>query len=109
MMWSTAVIWSVFGIRLAVARTCQNFIVQVSVEARNGVFGNIVTPATDLEATSFISDATRRGVNATAEALTGYATVSGRYNISAQYCKPRVDRKNYTLQILTHGVGFDKT
>jgi hypothetical protein len=39
----------------------------------------------------------------------GAATVSGTYNINAQLCYPRSTGINAnTVQILTHGVGFDK-
>lgn len=47
-------------------------------------------------------------------ALSGYATVSGTYQISAKYCTPGASNMTFgsgtpPLQILTHGIGFDKT
>lgn len=95
---------------VASAKTCYNATVQIDVSARNGVFGKAPVPQTNDEATAFALSATRQGGNGTAAALTGYATVAGRYNISTQYCKPdNTDSKGQVLQILTHGVGFDKT
>ncbi|KAJ5100302.1 hypothetical protein N7456_006354 [Penicillium angulare] len=92
------------------AKTCYNTTIEVPVSSRNAVFNGIKTPVTNQDATAFALNATRQGGNFTETALTGYATVSGHYNISAQYCvpnKPTSDGVN--LQILTHGVGFDKT
>ena len=97
------------GLKFVVARNCQNLTVDVSVTARNAVFDNIETPETDLEVTAFVLGATQQGVNGTEKALSGYATVSGRYNISAEYCQPENSPEDYTLQVLTHGVGYDKT
>jgi hypothetical protein len=95
---------------VAAAKTCYNFTVELPVTARNGVFDNIDTPQTNFDATSFVLSATRQGQNLTETALSGYATVSGHYNISAQYCMPNnAGDSAYTLQILTHGMGFDKS
>lgn len=92
------------------AKTCLNTTVEVSISSRNGVFNNIETPVTNSDATAFVLGATRQGANGTDLALTGYATVSGRYNISTQYCVPDKNSSNGSvLQILTHGIGFDKT
>jgi len=42
--------------------------------------------------------------------LSGYATTSGTYNISAQFCAPDDGSTPCAkLQILAHGIGFDKT
>jgi hypothetical protein len=46
--------------------------------------------------------------NYTAELLEGYQTLEGTYNISAQYCVPD-NGSSGTIQVLTHGIGFDKT
>ncbi len=96
----------------AVARTCNNITIPVSISSRNAVFNNIATPQTPLDPTTFALNQTRQGHNFTNEALTGYATVSGNYNISAQFCSPdgyEANLKYQTIQILTHGIGFDKT
>lgn len=84
----------------------------MSISSRNGVFGNMMTPETALDATTFIQNQTKQGANFTKQALTGYATVSGEYNISAKFCVPSGANgtlKDPTAQVLTHGIGFDKT
>ena len=91
------------------AKTCVNLTVPVDISARNGVF-NIAVPETPLDSTTFIQNLTQQGRNFTQTALTGYATVSGKYDISAQFCTPGETLSPCsTLQILTHGIGFDKT
>lgn len=90
------------------AKTCQNFTVPVTITSRNAVLNNFAVPSSPLDASTFALNITRQGGNATAMALTGYATISGTYNISAQWCTPN-GQKSTGLQILTHGIGFDKT
>ncbi|KAL2824567.1 Alpha/Beta hydrolase protein [Aspergillus pseudoustus] len=97
------------------ARFCQNQTIQLQVTARNAVFDNLITPATDPEAVNFALAASKQGANGTAQALTGYNTITGTYQLSTQYCTPNDadTAANATvapiLQILTHGIGFDKT
>lgn len=94
----------------ATAKTCYDLNVEVPVTARNGVFDNISTPQTNFDATSFVLAATKQGRNVSEIALSGYATVSKVYNISVQYCTPKnTGSSAYTLQMLTHGMGFDKS
>ena len=84
----------------------------MSISSRNGVFDNTVTPESALDASTFVSNQTKQGVNFTQRALTGYATVSGLYNISAKFCVPNGTNstlKDPTVQVLTHGIGFDKS
>lgn len=95
---------------LAPAKQCMNLTLPITLKSRNAVFGRTALPVTALEATTFIQNVTQQGRNFTATALTGYADVSGTYNISTQYCVPSVNNySNPTVQILTHGIGFDKT
>lgn len=96
----------------AAARTCVNTTVDVPVTSRNGVFDKISTPHTNLDAATFTLNAIRQGTNGTQEALSGYATVQKTYKISTQYCRPDTSvggGNGPVLQILTHGIGFDKT
>ena len=93
---------------LAAARKCSVVDVPVSVSARQGVF-NIDLPVTSLDATTLVQNITQQGRNFSAIATAGYATVAGDYKISAQYCVPDEDTSsNPTVQLLTHGIGFDK-
>ena len=96
--------------RLMSAKQCLNTSVPVTVQSRNAVFGGTALPVTALDATTFIQNMTQQGQNFTATALTGYADVHGTYNISTQFCVPSVSNvSNPTVQVLTHGIGFDKT
>ena len=91
------------------AKQCLNITVPVSISARNGVF-NIPTLRGNADATTFAQNLTSIRGNFTQEALLGYATVAGTYDISVKFCKPdRENGTNPTVQILTHGLGFDKT
>ncbi|KAJ5179483.1 hypothetical protein N7492_002693 [Penicillium capsulatum] len=101
-------IWALMA-GVAFSKTCYNVTVPVPVTARNGDFGGLQTPQTNLEANMFALAAIQQGSNGTEKALTGYKTISGHYNISAEYCVPSNTRDNAPLQILTHGIGFDKT
>lgn len=98
---------AIFG--TAEAYHCINATVPVTISARQATFG-WKTPETNLDATEFALNVTQQGRNFTNAALTGYHTTSGTYNISTKFCMP--DTMNYTnptVQILTHGIGFDKT
>ena len=87
-------------------RNCVNFTIPVTISARQGVFPDIPAKA-NLEVTDFAQKFVQQGRNYTATILLGYQTVEGDYDISAQYCYP--DKVGSTIQILTHGIGFDKT
>ena len=96
------------------ARSCLNMTIPVNVSARTGIF-DIAVPHTSLEATTFIQNMTQQGRNFTETALTGYQTTQGSYNISAMLCLPSTPSNGSsagapsTVQVLTHGIGFDKT
>ncbi len=93
----------------AAAKLCVNVTIPASISARQGVF-NVPALAGNLDATTFAQNYTSIKANFTEESLTGFATITGEYNISAQFCKPDVmNGTNPTVQVLTHGIGFDKT
>jgi hypothetical protein len=96
----------------AAAKKCVNMTVPVTISARQGIF-DIAVPQTSLEATDFVRNMTQQGRNFTETVLTGYNTTAGTYNISAQFCMPSsgnsTNATNPTIQVLTHGIGFDKT
>ena len=93
----------------ALAKQCVNITVPVQISARNGVF-NIPTLQSNLDATTFSQNFTNIRANFSQASLLDYATVTGSYSISAKFCKPDNDKStNPTVQVLTHGIGFDKT
>ncbi|KAK2602131.1 hypothetical protein N8I77_008689 [Diaporthe amygdali] len=92
---------------LSSARKCIDLSIDVPVVSRNAVF-NQTTPTTDIEVTNFALDLTRQGHNRTNEVLTGYANIKKTYTVAATYCEPD-SGPSKTLQLLTHGIGFDRT
>ncbi|KAK1983563.1 Alpha/Beta hydrolase protein [Colletotrichum cereale] len=92
---------------LAAARVCQDLTVEVSITARNGVF-NISTPETNIDVTNFLIKSAEQGRNVSAEYLVGYANVGGTYQLASTYCHPD-SGPGRVLQILTHGIGFDRS
>ncbi|KAK2629959.1 hypothetical protein QTJ16_000779 [Diplocarpon rosae] len=90
-------------------KRCINQTIPVEISARQAVF-DIAVPQTNLEVTDFILNVTQQGRNWTEMITTGYNTTMGTYNISTQFCVPDSDNStNPTVQVLTHGIGFDKT
>ena len=108
-MYSPLLLTATLHAASVVAKQCANITVPVSISARNGVF-NIPTLRGNEDATRFAQNLTSIRVNFTEEALLDYATVTGIYEISAKFCKPDTENgTDPTVQILTHGLGFDKT
>lgn len=108
-MYSSLLLLASFVACQVLAKQCINITVPVDISARNGVF-NLPTLETNFDATTFAQNFTRIGANFTEESLLDYATVTGTYEISAQFCRPdNATDKNPTVQFLTHGIGFDKT
>lgn len=96
---------------VASAKQCTNMTIPVDIEARQGMF-NVPNITTDQDVTQFFQNysSIMGGTNYTAEVLTGYQTVTGTYNISAKFCTPDVmNSTKPVVQVLTHGIGFDKT
>ncbi|KAG6006666.1 hypothetical protein E4U21_006811 [Claviceps maximensis] len=82
--------------------------IPISISARNAVF-NLQPPTTEIDVTALFLDLSRPDNNATAQYLKDYATVTGNYTLAATYCEPEVHGSRDALQILTHGVGFDRS
>ncbi|KAL1796917.1 hypothetical protein ACET3X_005457 [Alternaria dauci] len=92
---------------IAAARQCSNFFIQTHITSRQGLFKEVPVEG-NLDVGAFVARFNQFGKNYTAELLEGYQTLEGTYNISAQYCKPD-SGSSKTIQVLTHGIGFDKT
>ncbi|KAI8938736.1 hypothetical protein NX059_004603 [Plenodomus lindquistii] len=92
---------------LATARQCSNFLIPVDINSRQGQFKEFPIES-NLDAGAFATRFNEYQKNLTATLLEGYQTLSGSYQISAQYCKPDSGSSG-TIQVLTHGIGFDKT
>jgi hypothetical protein len=92
---------------LAAARQCSTLMIQTPITSRQGQFKEVPVEG-NLDVGAFTYRVNQFGKNYTAELLEGYQTLQGTYNISAQYCKPD-NGSSGTIQVLTHGIGFDKT
>jgi len=87
------------------AIVCTNVTVPVDISARQALF-DVPTLRSNLDVNRFVMNFTSIKHNFTHEALIGYGTVTGRYNISAKFCRPDNMSANPTVQYLTHGIGF---
>ncbi|GKT46328.1 uncharacterized protein ColSpa_06509 [Colletotrichum spaethianum] len=92
---------------IAVARVCQNLTVDISITSRNGVY-NISAPETNVDVTNIMIGLSIPGHDFSADYFVDYANVSGTYQLASTYCEPD-SGPGRVLQILTHGVGFDRS
>lgn len=88
------------------ARICKNVTFSVDTVTRQGLFPEIPAQG-NLEVTAFAQELTQAGRNYTATILQGYRTLRRQFEISAKYCQPD-GGPGSTIQLLTHGIGFDK-
>ena len=87
--------------------TCKSFFVPIKVNNVTTIVPPFPPFKNSYEATAFDNSATSRLQSTTKPNLTSITTT---YNISAKYCTPDIKTNNSnTLQILTHGLGFDKS
>ncbi|KAF9698970.1 hypothetical protein EKO04_003320 [Ascochyta lentis] len=91
----------------AAAKQCQTLSIPVDISSRQGLFKEAPVES-NLEVGAFATRFNEFQRNYTAELLTGYQTFQKCISISAQYCTPD-GGSNGTVQVLTHGIGFDKT
>ncbi len=97
----------VFAGACVTARNCQNIRVPVSLTAQNVVL-NIPAPTNDIEATSNVLSSLGAIRSGGAGFTPVPANVSGDYELAATYCEPDAGASR-VLQILTHGIGFDRS
>jgi len=65
-------------------------------------------PVTNIDVTNFILNLGQQSANYSQSVLESYTTFSGNYSIAATYCQPDKGPSS-VLQILTHGIGFDRS
>ncbi|KAF2192372.1 hypothetical protein K469DRAFT_553285 [Zopfia rhizophila CBS 207.26] len=92
----------------AAAKTCTNLTIPVNIESRQGLFKTIPFEG-NLDATTFSQEFTNIGQNYSNVLLKDYQTVRGQYKISAKFCHPDNGTTSSVVQVLTHGIGFDKS
>lgn len=110
MLFKSLLVLGVLSSRIS-AKICTNLTIPVEISARQGIF-NVPPITSNMDATTFVQkfNSIANGTNYTQETLVGYQTVTGAYSISAKFCTPDVmNSSSPTVQVLTHGIGFDKT
>lgn len=90
------------------ARKCQDIIVPIHIQALQPTY-DIPIPQNNLDVVDFILNLTQQSSRFTVTAQTGHHTTSGCYNISAKFCQSDYGSQFPTVQVLTHGIGFDKS
>jgi pimeloyl-ACP methyl ester carboxylesterase len=100
---------SLFSLTSATAHgKCTDLTIPITATAENVVWAFPELPNAYAVAT-FFNDATQWSAN-TSALVKGKKNVTGTFHISAKYCTPlQPSKKSSTLQILTHGLGFDKS
>lgn len=91
----------------AAAKQCQTLSIPVDISSRQGTFKEVPVES-NLDVGAFATRFIEYQYNYTAELLTGYQTLEKSISISAQYCTPD-NGSNGIIQVLSHGIGFDKT
>jgi hypothetical protein len=69
--------------------------------------GGLAVCVSGMVTQAFVSVVTS-GSPFTEELMAGMQFINGTYNISATYCTPANNTKPDTVEVLTHGVGFDR-
>ena len=92
---------------VAEARQCCNLTIPVDISSRQGQFKKVPVES-NLDVGAFATRFNQYQKNYTATLLEGYQTLNGSYKISATYCTPD-SGSNGKIQLLSHGIGFDKS
>ncbi|KAM0224794.1 hypothetical protein ACHAQD_001589 [Fusarium lateritium] len=91
----------------ASARKCTNITVPVSLTSENAVF-DLKTPLTKIDVASFSVNLARQDPPFPMQVQKGLKNITGNYELAATYCEPDAG-PGEELQILTHGIGFDRS
>lgn len=85
-MYLPSLLTSTCLVTAVVGKHCQDFLVPVTVCARNGVF-NVPTLQNNHDATTFIANYTNPAGNFSNEVLLGYQNINHTYDISVKFCQ----------------------
>ena len=86
---------------------CVSGFVPVTVSAKNVKY-NLPVPKNQSQVTQILLDMITPGVDYADRVKGPMVDVSGTYNIGATLCTPANNTKPDGVQMLTHGVGFDR-
>lgn len=87
---------------------CVSGTVPVQASTSKNVKFNFELPQNQSQVTQTFVSMVTSGSPFMEQLMAGMQSVNGTYNISATYCTPANNTKPDTVQILTHGVGFDR-
>lgn len=87
---------------------CEDFFVPITVTAPS--YGLVFPPFENrYQEVAFLNDATSRDAATGPPPITTTTQITASFNISTRYCTPsHPGRRSSTVQVLTHGLGFDK-
>lgn len=96
------------GISRGGLAVCVSGFVSVSANTTNNLKFNYALPANQSQLTETLLEVVTSGSPFTKEIMDGKATVAGTYSIGATLCTPANDTKPKGVQLLSHGIGFDR-
>lgn len=88
---------------------CVSGTIAVEASTTKGLKFNFKLPANESQVSETWLEFVTKGSSFTDEIMGGFQTISGTYDIGATLCMPANDTKPTGVQLLTHGVGFDRT
>jgi hypothetical protein len=91
----------------AAAKHCQTLSIPVDISSRQGIFKEVPVEG-NLDVSGFATRFNEYQYNYSAALFTGFQNLQKSIKISAQYCTPDGGSKG-VAQVLSHGIGFDKT
>jgi hypothetical protein len=91
----------------AAAKQCETLSIPVDISSRQGVYREVPVVG-NLDVSGFATRFNEYQYNYSASLFTGFQTLQKSIKISAQYCTPDGGSKGIA-QVLSHGIGFDKT
>jgi len=103
----TLLIWSIpLAITSPLTSICSNVSFQISATAQNVIFLSPPHPNNETEILDFFVAGLANGTGA---AVTGTTPTGGTFTIDATYCRPSSRTDRNILQILVHGISYNKS
>ncbi|KAK5129563.1 hypothetical protein LTR08_003149 [Meristemomyces frigidus] len=96
------------GISRGGLAVCVSGTVSVTASTSKNLKFNYQLPRNQIEVTETFLEIITAGSPATKELVAGLQNVTGTYSIGATLCTPANDTSPKGVQLLTHGVGFDR-
>jgi len=90
------------------AAICVSGMIPVNASTSKNLRFNYQVPENQSQLTETFVDFVTAGSPFTQQIMAGYQNVSGTYSIGATYCIPGNNTKPSGVQLLTHGIGFDR-